>query len=318
MATRIGARRGLSVWSKVSGTNTKSLAKPLLPDKDTFITPSEFNHRYLKEARPGFFPGLIGDPASPYRWPAYIEWPNKTSRDGGLMDGLRRIPELQQCLVDVEISPQGRGYGDGVQMGKENGDESDWMKVTMPFELFLDAFIDGKIPWKNGDKSDSTIVGYLAQQDLFEKSDTLSRQCPNLPHTTAGTRGNHEQWRRNVWIGGKGSFTPIHCDPYKNVFVQVVGSKRAHIFPPSVAPHLHLFPPSTTQPNTSSIPTEDVLLVGSLPIWQAKYPDVAIALSHPDTHHVTLEAGDALYIPQGWFHCLSSTSISASVNAWFR
>lgn len=220
-------------------------------------------------------------------------------------------------MVEVEISPQGRGYGDAIgkkQRQERDDSNSNWMKVNMPFGLFLDAFIYEKIPWKSS-HTKKKVVGYLAQQDLFEKSPTLTKQCPVLPHTLAGARGSKEQWRRNVWIGGAGSFTPIHCDPYENIFVQVAGSKRAFLFPPSAAPYLHLFPPTTSQANTSSIPTQDYLLSGS---DREEFPDLEKALSNPDTRHVTLEAGDALYIPQGWFHCLKSTSISVSVNAWFR
>ncbi|UZJ57121.1 hypothetical protein CBS101457_006441 [Exobasidium rhododendri] len=318
MAATTGLRRGLATCPRAD-SSTRSLVTALTPAPEQFISPEEFNRQYLQRARPGYFPRLVSHRSSPFRWPACSEWPGQgEGRDApnGVMGGLRKIRTLQNALVDVEISPLGRGYGDGVQKDKEN---SDWMKVAMPFEVFLDAFIDGKIPWKSREGQDR-VVGYLAQQNLFENSEELTRQCPPLPHTVAGSRGAQEQWRRNVWIGGSGSFTPIHCDPYENVFVQVVGSKRAHLFPPSVAKYLRLFPASTSQSNTSSIPVEDVLLAGSrsLSSKDGEYADVEEALFHPESRHVSLEAGDALYIPRGWFHCLRSTSISASVNAWFR
>jgi len=65
-----------------------------------------------------------------------------------MMDGLRRIKELQGVLVDVEVSPQGRGYGDGVQRdGIEKSQHSEWTKITMPFEIFLEAFIEARGIW---------------------------------------------------------------------------------------------------------------------------------------------------------------------------
>lgn len=272
------------------------------PAREQFVSPAEFRQQYLEMARPGYFPQLVRHTSSPYRWPACTEW-------GESLRGLRADKALQSALVDVEISRQGRGYGDGVA----TPDDPSWMKVAMPFHTFQDAFIDGKIPWES---NKAPVVGYVAQQNLFETSNELVRQCPPLPHATAGPRSKREQWRRNVWIGGQGSFTPIHRDPYENLFAQVVGSKRFHLFPPSMAPYLHLFSSSTTQPNTSSIPTEECLLSGSE--QGAQYPGLQEALSHPDTRHVVVEAGDVLYIPQSWFHCVQSTSISASVNAWFR
>lgn len=305
-----GGRRGLATsLTQAAASNGQARVPLLRPASDPFISPGAFSEKHLAKGIPGYFPSLVSHPSSPFQWPACREWP---SADGKL-SGLRKISELQKTLVDVEISPKGRGYGDGLRDGK---DVSDWMKVTMPFELFLDAFIDGKVPWKK--ETSQPTVGYLAQQDLFEKSATLAKQCPILPHTTAGIRGNREQWRRNVWIGGEGSFTPIHCDPYENVFVQVVGSKRAFLFPPRVAPHLHLFPSKTSQANTSMIPTEELLMAGSEDALRDAFPEFEKALSDEGTCCVSLNAGDALYIPRGWFHCLRATSISASVNAWFR
>jgi hypothetical protein len=302
-------RRGVSAQAAYIG---RPKVSSLEPASETFISPEVFNREYLQRSRPGYFPSLVSHSASPFRWPACKDWP---SADGKL-NGLRDIKELQNSWVDVEVSPKGRGYGDGVEVtGRNSKDESQWMKLSMPFELFLDVFIDDKVPWKD---SSQPKVGYLAQQNLFELSETLNQQCPVLPHTTAGTRGDREQWRRNVWIGGEGSFTPIHCDPYENVFVQVAGTKRTFLFPPRVAPYLHLFPASTSQPNTSSIPTEDLLLSGSEQALQDQFPDIEMALSDSDSRCVSLQPGDALYIPQGWYHCLKSTSISASVNAWFR
>jgi hypothetical protein len=328
MTLKSALRRGLASLSQVDPVKT-SLTPVLRPAKERFISPGDFNSLYLEQGRPGYFPGLVSHPDSPFQWPACRKWPlSSTIQQGGNLDGLRTIQHLQSLSVDVEISPKGRGYGDGVKRsghsssGKggrgEQGqvDDSDWMKVTMPFETFMDTFIDGKVKWN---EKRVQMVGYLAQQNLFEQIPELAVDCPTLPHTSAGTRGNREQWRRNVWIGGSGSFTPIHCDPYENLFVQVVGTKRAHLFPPQVAQHLHLFPSSTRQSNTSAIPTEDILLSEtSKASLQSEYPGIQSALSHPDTRHVTLEAGDALYIPRNWYHCLQSTSISASVNAWFR
>lgn len=304
-------RRDLTEWAQ-AGSRGIPLVAALEPSVEQFISPENFNRNHLEQSRPGYFPELVRHPSSPFRWPACTAWSSKE----GILRGLKEIEDLQSIMVEVEISPEGRGYGDAI--GKRKRQESkdsisDWMKVTMPFGLFLDAFIYEKIPWRND--TQQKVIGYLAQQNLFEKSPTLSEQCPILPHTLAGARGSKEQWRRNVWIGGAGSFTPIHCDPYENVFVQVAGSKRAFLFPPSAAPYLHLFPPHTSQANTSSIPTEEFLLSGS---DRRQFSQLEKALSNPEAVHVTLEAGDALYIPQGWFHCLRSTSISASVNAWFR
>lgn len=311
MAVRAIARHRYSrILRHLSSANVSPIAAPL-GSVEELITPEDFARSYLRKSRPGFFPSLVKAQASPYRWPACDEW----TTNGHDLSGLKKIQELQNVVVDVEISPPGRGYGDAVKSREANG--SKWMKVQMPFGTFLEAFIEGDIPWQS-DGDQERPVGYVAQQDLFEKSLELIRQCPPLPHTIAGERGAREQWRRNVWIGGANSFTPIHCDPYENVYVQVVGSKRVHLFHPSVAPLLHLFSSSTSQGNTSSIPSEDVLMRSGNGATSLDFPSIGEALSHPDTRQTILKAGDVLYIPKGWYHCFRSLSISASVNAWFR
>ena len=42
------------------------------------------------------------------------------------------------------------------------------------------------------------------------------------------------------------------------------------------------------------------------------------AMAHPEAGSGVLGPGDALYLPIGWFHCMRSLSVSASVNFWFR
>lgn len=277
-----------------------------------FLEPSKFHETYLKKARPGHFANLVNVIHSPYYWSACAEWPGKSAEP---LAGLRCIPELQEHTVTVEVAEYGHGYGDGVKQDRHSAihqaHSASWTQVEMPFSIFLDGFIDGRIPWEFHDKS---LVGYVAQQDLFQVSQTLSRQCPPLPHTLAGSRGDKEQWRRNMWLGGEGTFTPIHCDPYENIFVQVAGTKRVHLFPPCTRPHLQMFDSLSMQPNTSMITSEAPLLEND----ETPSSTLQHALSHPDSCHAILRPGDALYIPQGWFHCVGSTSVSASVNAWFR
>lgn len=285
-----------------------------------FIDPSTFQAEHLSSGTPGLFRSLTSARQSPFYWPAHAEWP----KPPGALGGLRQIEGLRDVLVDVEVAPVGRGYGDGVVQGQHAGEPStSWTQVRMPFLLFLDAFIDGKIPWASvqseGTNDVQETTGYVAQQDLFDVAPMLGRHCPPLPHAEAGVRGAREQWRRNVWIGGAGTFTPLHCDPYENLFVQVVGTKRVHVFPPDARGSLYLFDKATRQPNTSSVPTEAPLLdIEGAKVDCNRYPLLQEYIQSSRAHHAILQPGDVLYIPQGWFHCIASLGLSASVNAWFR
>jgi hypothetical protein len=47
-----------------------------------------------------------------------------------------------------------------------------------------------------------------------------------LPPLEYAKAGRGDAWRTNVWIGTAGTFTPIHKDPYHNLFCQSASSLR--------------------------------------------------------------------------------------------
>lgn len=161
------------------------------------------------------------------------------------------------------------------------------------------------------DGQQQQLVGYLAQFDLLSKAPSLAAEAPGLPHTKAGPKGTQEQWRSNVWIGPAGTYTPLHRDPYENLFAQVVGRKRIHLFAPELAPYLYVNK-SGPQRNTSAIASEQDLLHPT-----QDRPLLSTALASEDAFSAELGPGDVLYIPQGWYHCVQSLSTSASVNFWY-
>ena len=80
--------------------------------------------------------------------------------------------------------------------------------------LFLDAFILDRIP----SKTDDMPKGYLAQSDLLDSAPEAQKQCPDLEHYLTGPRG--DVFRRTIWIGPAGSWTPFHKDPYIGIYNQ--------------------------------------------------------------------------------------------------
>ncbi|PWN30093.1 Clavaminate synthase-like protein [Jaminaea rosea] len=251
-------------------------------------------------------PALVRPAASnPHSWAAVEKWSHVDEKGRETLQGMR-VDEMEESIIEVEVGQRGRGYLD----------QGSWEKVKMPFGTFLDAFIAGSIPSLTSSTTD--LIGYVAQQDLLALSPTLAKQCPSLPHTTVGPRGDQEQWRTNTWVGPRGTFTPIHRDPYENIFVQVVGKKRFHVFPPAAQPYLYL-EKGGRQQNTSTVPTENYLLRGVDEGQRQKdFPLLNEAAKQAEAANVTLEPGDALFLPRGWFHCVASLTTSASVNFWFR
>lgn len=98
-----------------------------------------------------------------------------------------------------------------------------------------------------------------------------------------------------LWIGGAGAFTPLHFDLTNNLLVQVTGTKRVTIIPPSqthrLAHRSHVF--------------SDVRDV----------TDEARLKLHPQArdvlrYDVLLSPGDLLFVPIGWWHQVRSESFS--------
>ncbi|PWN98768.1 Clavaminate synthase-like protein [Tilletiopsis washingtonensis] len=156
------------------------------------------------------------------------------------------------------------------------------------------------------------MVGYVAQQPLSELPE-LEADVPMLPHLKLAT----QDWGRMLWVGGAGTFTPLHRDPHHNLFSQLVGRKRVHLFPPACAAHLHLHAGGPLQ-NTSRIGSEEPFLQAQSDGAETELWDIEQALSHPDAKHVVLEPADVLFIPKKWLHCVAGLDDSASVNAWFH
>jgi lysine-specific demethylase 8 len=105
----------------------------------------------------------------------------------------------------------------------------------------------------------------------------------------------------NLWVGND-TRSGLHFDSADNFLVQIYGEKQAFLFDPRHGGALSPFPdtPSKSQIDLANSPsgrTSECLR--NVPHWQGK-----------------IFPGDALYIPRGWWHYLSSPGTSISVNSW--
>lgn len=173
----------------------------------------------------------------------------------------------------------------------------DWTQKCMPFEEFIDHI--------HTKESLSSNRMYLAQHQIFSQIPRLERDI-YVPCYVYAMGAPDNDIRKSIWMGPKGTWTPLHSDPCHNIFVQLVGLKHLRLYSPDSAPHLDL----DTNPLTSN--TSKMDRNEEIACFRAVQRDPA---------HVAMECvlgpGDALYIPRGWFHSVESHTASVSVSYWW-
>jgi hypothetical protein len=176
--------------------------------------------------------------------------------------------------------------------GERTGDadfelNKDQHKRSSTFADFIDLMT-------SADGNDYYITAYNSTENA------AALQCLDDDLGTLDKYLEHEPGRMEamLWIGPKNTFTPLHHDLTNNLLVQLVGRKRVVLASPSETPRLyndtHVFSRigDVTDPN---------LDLGKFPLVK----DVCF-------HEVILEAGDALFIPIGWWHQVQSLEFSVT------
>lgn len=229
--------------------------------------------------------------------PATRNWPAND------FQALRRFGSK---LVPVELSKGTTSYA-------SDDAEDGFEKVEIPLSLFIDFLVQSKQAAQQG-TSFGNIKVYLAQHALFDSipelyGDVCSASFVPL-HGSAQrlvpkylTVGKGDLYNINAWIG-LSTHTPLHHDPYHNIFVQLFSRKRVRMFPGSARQELSMH--------------TDVLLKNTSSISDIFGDSVATEISNTGMEG-TLESGDGLYIPEGWLHSFKGEAgITGSVNWWFR
>jgi len=138
---------------------------------------------------------------------------------------------------------------------------------------------------------------YFMRASLDHQLKALARDAP-IPSFCQGGL----ELRRNLWASAKGMVTQLHFDLPDNLIVQIRGTKRFTLFPPSQRPFLKPFPWLSSTPH----------LAGFDPIAAA-----SDGTPRPSGTFVTLSPGDALYLPPRYWHHAVALQSTVSVNHWW-
>ncbi|XP_027184353.1 uncharacterized protein LOC113782659 isoform X3 [Coffea eugenioides] len=110
----------------------------------------------------------------------------------------------------------------------------------------------------------------------------------------------------NLWMNSAQSRSSTHYDPHHNLLCIVSGS--VVLWPPSACPFLYPRPIYGEASNHSTLDLDE--------------PNFC---AHPRAEHsdeysqkIILRGGDALFIPEGWYHQVDSETLTIAVNFWWR
>ncbi|KAG1866618.1 cupin-like domain-containing protein [Suillus subalutaceus] len=235
---------------------------------------------------------------------------------------------LQGQPVSVAITPNGQA--DAIATGPGGK-----FFFVEPFveKVSMVKFLEQLNAEQDGDNLPASYLqsqnGNIYSSRFFESpNDDSSEFCAlrddvpsNIPWVTEALGRNPDAV--NIWIGNSKSITSIHSDPYENIYTVIRGSKHFTLLPPCegwclqerMYPHA-VYGYTDNSNGLSVVPSSDTPQVR----WSSVInPDLPGSLP-PEAHplHITLEAGDTLYLPVGWWHYVQQSGpTTIALNWWY-
>lgn len=165
---------------------------------------------------------------------------------------------------------------------------------------------------------------YMAQTQLIDLPPEVQKALPTPHLVLEADRG--DVYDANLWLGTAPTYTPLHKDPNPNLFVQLTGRKIVRAFTPTIGRGIF----DAVQREMRGAASNSIKgLVGNAAfrgeeMMQGSEREISDRRVWTDCdvegYEVVVEAGDSLFIPQGWWHSIKSLSdgLNGSVNWWFR
>ncbi|KAF7818365.1 jmjC domain-containing protein C isoform X1 [Senna tora] len=241
-------------------------------------------------------------------WRAFSKW---NPSNGGL-DYLQE--RIGSCMVEAMLSRSAPVF---------YGDIGSHERVPLPFSTFI-GFCKKRIQNKDGrcDLAGSdTELGHVPLEDVPEQIYLAQVPIMNSDHED---RVQLQTLREdiqmppileakvissiNLWMNNAQARSSTHYDPHHNLLCIISGRKEVLLWPPSASPLLYPMPIYGEASNHSSVALEN-------PDYSL-YPRAEGSMEF--AQKVVVDAGDALFIPEGWFHQIDSDDLTIAINIWWR
>lgn len=156
---------------------------------------------------------------------------------------------------------------------------------------------------------------YIAQAQIADLPEELRKDLPTPGLVSEAGKG--DVYDANVWIGTPPTFTPLHKDPNPNLFLQLSSSKKVRLIEPRKGHAIFAAVQRKIGASSSAAFRGEEMMQGR---ERVELKNAVWNAANKDGYEVTVEPGDALFIPKGWWHSIKSAGIglNASVNWWFR
>ncbi|KMZ75916.1 Transcription factor jumonji (JmjC) domain-containing protein-like [Zostera marina] len=284
----------------------------LLKSFDTIPSPEKFSSEIERFNVPAVFRGAVKD------WDAVSKW-------DPLNGGLDYFQEkVGSNVVEAMLSSSAPVF---------YGDLRSHERVPLSFSIFIDSCkscrdrhcgVSGDVS-RNPSEMGTIIIKdegstspainssdqvYLAQVPILDVEDKDRSALPILQEDIEipSFLKSKSLSSINLWMNSTRSRSSTHYDPYHNILCVVAGCKQVSLWPPSASPMLYPMAVYGEASNHSAVNLEGPNLV-----------------LHPRAKHsldisqkIFLLAGDALFIPEGWFHQVDSSDLTVAVNFWWQ
>lgn len=224
-------------------------------------------------------------------------------------------------LNDAYLKPHGSAIVP-LEITGSSSSVPEFARVERPLAQFLELVAHQQRTYQDLQVGEDPGAGvYLAQCSLNALPLELQSDIPVPELVSAAGKG--DVYDSSIWIGLAPTYTPLHKDPNPNLFAQLAGKKVVRLFEPRIG--LDLF--STAQRRVgghgqASLRGEEMMQgeekrqLESI-VWGSK----DVVQQNPELgFEAALDAGDALFIPKGWWHSIKGVGegVVGSVNWWFR